>query len=338
MKKETSVMAISEPQIKAAVTIPTIESVTAQYRLELNKEGYQSVLQQAEDIVFAKETLQTDGEPLKKLRVIIKKIDELRAEKKSPYFEAGKVIDQAAKDLTKPLEEVLARKTQEYTKLAQEIKKELEDARIEKERVDGVKKEIDIFILNITQDIVSAENTSALSSIEMRMGSHKGNKSRYHEFLPDLVKRCDELTPMIKKQKEHINNVEELKKKEEEALAKGDDQAVLDARASIQEVDTKLEELKIRTQETAINQSTSIPSFVVPEVIMPQAVSARRTTWKAEIVDKKEVMKKSPDMVEVTLISSKVSETIKTLKDAGTLKGKTEFVMNGVRYFESALY
>ena len=52
----------------------------------------------------------------------------------------------------------------------------------------------------------------------------------------------------------------------------------------------------------------------------------------------KEVMKKAPELVVFTLDKDKVDAVLKTMKDTEVLNGKTEMIVNGIRYFEQKTY
>jgi hypothetical protein len=309
------------------------------FNIELTKQfnNYQNILQVASSVHFTRDNLMTEGEVLKTVRSVISTIDKLREKTKKPYFEAGKIIDAAAKELSTPLQEILDSKTSEYKIIAQQIEVEKEQIRKENERVQGIQQAINEFVLDASQKIAGAKTADEIVTVEKLIGSHKVNKSRYQEFLPDLVKRTEELLPMIKSQKESIRQLDELAKKKKIAEKKGDDASLLDIMEQQELVEGKIDEGKILVQEAAVNQATSA-DVVVPEVVAPSAPNARRTSWKAELVDVKEAFKKSPELLEVSLNASKVSDSIKTLKGAGVFSGKTEITINGIRYFEEKLY
>jgi hypothetical protein len=313
--------------------------VKGEFNIELTRQfnNYQNIINEANAVLFTPDNLAEAGEVLKTVRSVIAKIDKLREAKKAPYLENGKKIDAAAKELSTPLQEVLDRKTGEYRTVAEQVKKQQEEIRIENERVQGVQRLINDFILDASQRIAGSKTADEIVQVEKLIGSHKVNKSRYQEFLPDLVKRTDELLPLIKEQKESIRQLDELNKKKEEAEKSGDDAALLDVMERQELVESKIEEGKVLVQEAAVNQATSA-DVVVPEVVAPSMPNARRTSWKAELIDAKEAFKRSPELLEISLNASKISDSIKTLKNAGLFSGKTEVVIGGIRYYEEKLY
>ena len=98
-------------------------------------------------------------------------------------------------------------------------------------------------------------------------------------------------------------------------------------------IDEKIVENTILIQETASNNailSTSDQNL--------GEIKARRTSWKAEILDEKEVLKKAKDMLDISLNVEKVRQSINTLKAAGVFNGKSEVIINGIRYFQEKTF
>ncbi len=75
----------------------------------------------------------------------------------------------------------------------------------------------------------------------------------------------------------------------------------------------------------------------VTRTVFP-SVSARRTIWKFEVVNEKEVMKKAPELVVFSVNEDMVKANLKLLKDTNQLDGKTELIVNGIRYYEQKTF
>jgi hypothetical protein len=56
------------------------------------------------------------------------------------------------------------------------------------------------------------------------------------------------------------------------------------------------------------------------------------------LVNVKDAVKKSIEMLEISLNATKVRDSINTLKAAGAFKGKTELLVNGIRYYEEKTF
>lgn len=307
----------------------------AEMQLVLTKAGlaYQKLLQDGEAVVFTKENLNADQVVLKTLRTVKKKLEDVE----NPYTESWKGFNQVKKELVDPIVALLTKKEGEYKKLAKEVEEEKARIAQDNARKAAIQQTITDFILTQSQAIAAATTPEEIVAIEKLIGSNKGATNRYQEFLPEFCQRADDLLPLIKAQKEAIKKLADLKKKEEEARKSGDDEAVLQHMEAQEEITGKIEEGKITVQEAAINQAANT-SVVVAQEVAPEAPKSRRTVWKAEIVDMEQAVKKSRHLLDITLNSGKVSDSIKTLKESGVFEGKTEHVVNGVRYFEDKSY
>lgn len=311
-------------------TTPVAIDVTkAELQIALSKEGlqYQQLLQEGENLTFTKEGLVEQGASLKTLRSVQKKLGDIE----NPYTANWKAWNEAKKTLLDPVADVLKRKEAEYRKLALEIEADKKKAEQEKERVSGIKQAIDSFFIAQSQAIAGAKTLGELTAIEKIIGSHKANKARYAEFLPDLVGKAENLTPLIKQQKDNIRKLEAVKEAEAKAAESGDDQAVLNAREAQESLQNKFDEVNIKAQEQAVGMATRVETVVVPEVVLPAAPKPRRSVWVFESVDINETLKKMPNFVELSLNKEKVDEYLKAKKAEG-IEGE-EFTALGIRFY-----
>ncbi len=313
-------------------TTPVAIDVTkAELQIALSKEGlqYQQLLQEGENLTFTKDGLVEQGASLKTLRSVQKKLGDIE----NPYTANWKAWNEARKSLLTPVEELLNRKVNEYKKLALEIEADKKKAEQEKERVSGIKQAIDSFFIAQSQAIAGAKTLGELTAIEKIIGSHKANKARYAEFLPDLVGKAENLTPLIKQQKDNIRKLEAVKEAEAKATESGDDQAVLNAREAQESLQNKFDEVNIKAQEQAVGMATRAETVVVPEVVLPAAPKPRRSVWVFESVDINETLKKMPNFVDLTLNKEKIDEYLKAKKAEG-IDGE-EFTVFGIRFYIS---
>lgn len=314
------------------LTTPVAIDVTkAELQIALSKEGlqYQQLLQEGENLKFTKDNLVEERDSLKPLRNVKKKLED----KKNPYWEKYKAWNDAKSSLITPVEELLKRKEAELSKLALEIEADKKKAEQEKARVSGIRQAIDSFFIAQSQAIAGAKTLVELTAIEKIIGSHKANKARYAEFLPDLVGKAENLTPLIKQQKDNIRKLEAVKEAEAKATESGDDQAVLNAREAQESLQNKFDEVNIKAQEQAVGMATRVETVVVPEVVLPAAPRPRRSVWTYESVDINETLKKMPNFVDLTLNKEKVDEYLKAKKAEG-IDGE-EFTVFGIRFYIS---
>jgi len=311
-------------------TTPVAIDVTkAELQIALSKEGlqYQQLLQEGENLTFTKDGLVEQGASLKTLRSVKTKLDKMV----NPHTAKWQAWNSARKSLADPIDELLSRKESEYRKLSLEIEADHKKAEQEKERVFWIKQSIDVFFIAQSQAIAGAKTLVELTAIEKIIGSHKANKARYAEFLPDLVGKAENLTPLIKQQKDNIRKLEAVKEAEAKATESGDDQAVLNAREAQESLQNKFDEVNIKAQEQAVGMATRVETVVVPEVVLPAAPRPRRQVWTYESVDINETLKKMPNFVELTLNKEKVDEYLKAKKAEG-IEGE-EFTVFGIRFF-----
>lgn len=324
------------PDLKVEVSKAVVKATIS---TELTKQftNYQNILNIAGTVIFTKDNLQKEGTILTTLRNIIKSIDTLREAKKKPYFQAGKTIDEAAKELTAPIQQVLDSLNASYKTIAQQIENDRRQIEMENQRIESVRQAITSFVIDTSQAIAAATTPDEIVAIEKNIGSHKANKSKYQEFLPELIEKADELVPIIKQQKEHIKTLGKIQKEKDKAEESGDDAKLMKLMEQEETVTAQLQEGAVNIQETAVAQSIG-SGTTIATTVAPGQVKARRTTWKAELIDVKEAMKKCPELLDVSLNSEKVSANMKVLKDAKVFDGKTEVIINGIKYYEEKLY
>lgn len=304
--------------------------------LDLTKaEGnYQQTLKQVLEYEVDEENFEEAQALNKKIIKWLSFVENHRKDEKDPYLEAGRVIDSGHKKFATPFEEA---KTQLQNKI-NVVGKRMEDAarkaKQEQDRVDGLKNTINIFILDASSKIAAATTTEQLLSIERLINLEKGNKGRYQDHLPLLIERSNELTTKIKEQKELVKQLEKVEQEVEEALQAGNDEKAQELLQKSELLGAKIEENTVLVQESA-SKSIISTEILAPEIDMP---STRRKVWKFEVQDIKETIKKRPDLLDVSLNHKAVTEVLKTMKDTGVLNGKSEYVLNGIRFFQDINY
>lgn len=257
-----------------------------------------------------------------------------RKDEKDPYLEAGRVVDAAHKKFATPFEEAKTQLQSRINVVGKRMEVAAKAAQLEVSRVEGLKTSINTFILDASGKIAAATTTEQLLSIERLVNLEKGNKGRYQDHLPLLIERSNELTDKIKEQKDLVKELEKVSKEATKALESGNDEKAQELMQKTELLGAKIEENSILVQESA-SKSVIATEIVAPEIDMP---STRRKIWKFEAQDIKETIKKRPDLLDVSLNNKAVTEVLKTLKDTGVLTGKTEYVLNGIRFFQDINY
>lgn len=316
------------------LTTTSQELIKAELNIELTKAGlsYQTLLQEGENVIFTRDNLNEKRDALVKLRQVKKVLEGVE----NPYTERWKMHNAAKKSLIDPVEDLLKRKESEFKKIAFEIDAENKKAEAEKQRVAGIKELINSFFIDQSQNIASAKTSNELADIEKLIGSHKANKTRYQELLPELIEKANLLTPLIKEQKEAIKKLEQLKLQEQKAETNGNDQAVLDAREAQEKIQSKILQTTITVQEKAVKMAESNGGVIVADVVTEAAPKARRSTWEWEVIDIKETFKKMPSFVELTPNKEKIDEYLKAKRTEGLRE--EEFIFAGVKFYLKKSY
>jgi|GEM_PF-3934868 len=270
----------------------------------------------------------------KKLMKWLSFVEEHRKEEKNPYLEAGRLIDAGHKKFATPFEDAKSQLQGKINVVGKRMQDAADKAKREQERIDGLKNTINTFVLDASSKIAAATTTEQLLSIERLINLEKGNKGRYQDHLPLLIERSNELTAKIKEQKDLVKELERVADEAAKALEVGNDEKAQELLQKSELLGAKIEENTILVQESASKAIIST-EILAPEVDMP---STRRKVWKFEVQDIKETIKKRPDLLDVSLNHKAVSEVLKTMKDTGVLTGKSEYVLNGIRFFQDVNY
>lgn len=310
--------------------------VESKIGLDLMKaEGnYQQVLKQVLEYDVTEENFEEAQGLNKKVMKFLSFGEDHRAEEKKPFLDAGRIVDAAHKKFLTPFEEAKNQLQAKINAVGKRMEAAARKAKEEQDRVENIKNGINAFILESSAKIAAATTTEQLLSIERLINLEKGNSKRYQDHLPLLIERSNELTTKIKEQKELVKELERVENAKNIALIAGDDEKAQDLMEKSAVLEAKIEENTILVQETA-SKSVILTEIVAPEIDMP---STRRKAWKFEVVDMKEVMKKRPELVDATLNHKATNEVLKTLKETGVLTGKSEYILNGIRFFQDINY
>lgn len=312
----------------------TQEIVTAKFKHQLTALKYNEALQYLTDLEVSKDNLGTAQEAIKRARGILKQFDIIKTNGKAPALAECRMWDSSFKSISEPFSNLIEEKSRKIQEVATKIAEENRKAELEKQRVANIKTAIDAFILEQTQAIVAATKTEAIVAIEKLLGSHKANESRYQEFLPELVSKVDSLSPIIKKQKGIIKDLEKAEKEQAKAKASGDDAAYLAMEEKKELLQYDLDETKNNLQETAINSAINSSSPVIAEEVLP-VVNTRRKQWKYEVVDEKKAF--AAGMLITEINTEKAKTQLAALKET-LAKDQEEVTVGGIRYFLDKQY
>lgn len=328
-----------DQQTKAPATngrpVVTLEIVKATFNKELTALKYQEIISRFTALPVTSENVTQVQDSIKWVRNFVKELGNVKEKGKKAALDECRMWDAAYNDVHGTINELLIEKSNALQKVVDAIDEENRKKEQERQRVDGIKKEITNFILNTSSEIAATTDTATLVAIEKKIGSHKGNESRYAEFITEMRDRCNELVPMIKKQKQHIKELDRIAKAKKKAEKAGDDRALEGLMQEETAVTDAIEGSKIEIQEAAINQATR----PTEEAVVPEStdINFRRKQWKWDVKDVKELYKKMPHLVDLVPNKEKLDDLLRTKKTDGSLKDKEEVVVNGIRFYLSKL-
>lgn len=313
----------------------SLELVKTTINLELTKAGYniQQLLQQCEDIVFSEDNMEQDYSPLKKLEIAIKEVKDIHDRIKKPHKEICDNIDFAIRSIRDPMKEVLERKRGEYKNVALEMKKKAAELEKEHNRKVGIQSLINKFILSKSIEIASATTDEQLVRIEALINLECTRKNTYEEYLDEFKAACLPLRELLKTQKEQIRAIKKLDSEIDAAFASENDGKAIELQERKEEISSHIENIKTQVQEQAISSSVYIPVQVAPA-----APKARMKRWTTEIVDVERAFSKARGLLDISLNAKRVGEKLNEVKAELIKEGKTDIVIDGIRYYQEEKY
>jgi hypothetical protein len=302
--------------------------VKAGFDLEANKRNYQLMLQNLSSVTVTKDNVNDDL--TKDGREVLSALTDKKDEESKEPIQWHKDIMAAYKSLYDPLKEQVDRILAEKKSVSAEIQRETAMQLAEQTRINNAKQAIIDFTNKVANLIASAKTDSDIVSIEKMIGTEKTRTNTYHEFIPDLINKCDALRPQIKTQKENIRELQKLHQREKEAMETGDIVELTELKEQKEQIQQVIQETGIRIHETAYEQATTI-DIVAPEVV--DVAPKGRTNWKWRVDDIKLLQKKMPHLVKLVLDEEAIAILLKTKRSDGSLDNKMEENVFGLVFY-----
>lgn len=306
--------------------------IKGRFNIALTQSKFQQLADKAATLVYNEDHLEEIKRFLDDMRKVDKAIEETHKDGKAEALKIGREWDAGKNAFLLMTSAIKSKPQAEYEKICRDIEDRKRKAALETQRIADIKNGIERNALKFSTDIAGCRTSEQLSYVERMINLEKGRKDKYMEFADEAISRYNELNALLKTQKETVRGLEENARQQAEAAKAKNDELLLKLKEEQEQKELKAEEARINVQETAINQSMKASIPVATEV-MPE-IRSRHTMWKFEMINEKEVMKKSPELLIVSLDNDKVKQTLKTLKDTNQLEGKTELTLNGIRYYE----
>lgn len=318
----------------------TQETVLAKMNIALTKKqlSVQKLQDEADALEFTEENIPVISAYLAKLASIDKVTEETHKELKQPYLDGGRVVD-GAKNSNFAL--TLAIRTPvkgKFDKLCAEVERKKKEAKDAADKQAAILAGIENNVIGFSAKIAACTTNDELLGVERLINLEKSESraEKYGEFHKQAIAKYDEvLKPILKDQKDKIQKKEDLNKELVEAEKNND----------VEKMDVLIEKIDIVTDEIINNQvkvqeaalvNASIYFVPVAEEVFADTKSRR--SYTIEIDNEKEALKKSKDLLEITINKDAANVVLKTLKDTDAFKDKPVVVLNGIKYSEIKNY
>lgn len=300
--------------------------------LAARKLNISDVLKKEQKLVFNEDNLQEMKEVLKDCDLIDKSAEEVHKKVKAPYWDAGKACDAGKNLVLSQTSDIRNRVKPKYDKLLKDIADRALLQQQKEAQNRAILKGIDDSLIVFAQKIVAATSTKALQDVENLINLQKSPSmaKKYGDFHPQAIERFDTvLKPIIKDQKEKVKEIEALNKQREEAEASNDPDKMDEIDNRINDLSDQVLQNNAVVEEAALNQE----SFAIVEAVevLPD-FKVKRTNFSYEIADLDVALKKSRDLLEISIDSKMAKLKKDALVAEGAFEGKDEVVRDGIRY------
>lgn len=327
-------MEVNKPVVTTEVAKAHINIALAASLLVLQK-----IQDEANILEINEDNLQAIGDFIAKTKKVDKVIEEKHKEGKAPSLQEGRNWDAAKNSLMEIIDGIRKPISIKYTTLCSNIDKRRREEEQREQKKKDILQGIENNVISFSSRIAACATNKELISIESIINLEKSpsRKDKYAEFQQQAIEKYDEvLKPIIIAQKEKIKEKEAIVKQLAEATLQNNVEVIDTLNEQMELVEEQIQQNKITVQESALNQSP-IHHVEHARVVFP-TIKARRVSWEIELVDADAAIKKAKDLLDISLNKEKAKGVLQTLKDAGTLDGKEEFILNGIRYFQKTLY
>lgn len=294
--------------------------------------GITKLEMEASELVFNEDNVDAISEFLQAIRKIEIQVEAVHKAGKAPVLALSRQWD-AAKNLFLYKTETVTKSVRpRYNELCNKIQREAAAKKAKQEarrkNLEGIERNLVAFSSRISDCVTSAE----LVSIERLINLEKTRKDKYGDLMDFAADQYNTLTVSITKQKELVREIEALAKSKKE-VEDADQLSAIESKE--EELQNQREENNIEAQSSVIDKMVSAPVYVESETV---SVKARRTVWKYELKDAALAFRKRPEMLDVSLNSVKAREALNDLKESKVLEGRTEYLIDGIRFYEDKTF
>lgn len=318
----------------------TQDAVLARINIALTKKqlSVQKLQDEADALEFTEENIPVISAYLAKIAAMDKSIEETHKEGKAPYLEGGRIWDAAKNSSLATTAAIKTPVKQKFDKLCADVEKRKKDAADAIAKQAAILAGIESNVISFSAKIAACVSNDELLAIERLINLEKSpsNAGKYGDFHKQAIAKYDEvLKPILKDQKDKIQQQEDLKKKIEEAEKTNDVEKLDELNEKMDVLSDEIINNQVKVQEMAL---TNAPIEFIPVVEEVFADTKSRRSYNIEIFDEKEALKKAKDLLEITINKDAANVVLKTLKDTGAFKDKPDVVLNGIKYSEVKNY
>jgi len=316
------------------LSVVTVDSVKLKMAITLSKVslGVQKLQNEADNLILNRDNIQSIKEFLEKGKKAEKITEETHKVNKKPFYDSGKACDDAKNETIALIKNVTGPVQIKFDALCAELDREIQIAAAAKSKKEEIERAVDSNILYFSNKIASCQTKKDLQDVERLINLEKSpsRASKYdihHEY---AINRYNEvILPILKDQKENIEQKEELEKQIAEAEKISDIDKMDELMFKKEQVEDSIIENQVKIQEQALNQAAPQGAFV--EEVLPN-LKTKRMDIISEIVDIEAAFKKNRELLSIELKTIDAKKTGRMLYDAGAFGNNEELVVNGIKY------
>jgi hypothetical protein len=320
--------------------IPTVETVKGAINISITKMGtsLQGLQTKSDSFSYNEDDVEEVAEFIAFMKKIKKAVEVTHKEGKAPFKEGADAWDDGKKAIIQMIDAVLIPTDTKFQAQSRKIEEKRLEQERDKLRIKAIQDGIQANLIQFSAKIGACNTTKELTSIESLINLEKSEsrKSKYMEFHDDAIALYNKiLLPKIKEQKEKVKQKEDLERQIKDAENANNPEKIDELSAKKEDILNEIEQNKVDVQQDVVYGEDLFQITPVEEILPDVNL---RETIKFEIVDLLAAVKKCPELLEVNIKFREAQKLAMTLKDAGSFNGKSELVVNGIKFFINKQY
>jgi hypothetical protein len=320
--------------------IVSVETVKGAINIAITKVGtsIQALQTKADSFAFNEDDKDEISEFINLLKKVKKAVETTHKEGKAPYKERADAWDDGKKVMLALIDGILNPTDAKFQALARQIEEKKLAQERDKLRIKAIQDGIQANLIQFSSKIGACNTTKELTATESLINLEKSEsrKPKYMEFHDDAIALYNKiLLPKIKEQKEKVKQKEDDERQIKDAENANNPEKIDELSAKKEDILNEIEQNKVDVQQDVVYGEDLFQITPVEEILPDVNL---RETIKFEIVDLLAAVKKCPELLEVNIKFREAQKLAMTLKDAGSFNGKSELVVNGIKFFINKQY